>query len=538
MTTSYIADLVTVLKNKYQGTINELSNYECSMLDLFEESDQILMGGASGVTSSLVITFRTQGNKSATVLAEGAGVAAARKIYYAKFNIGGATLNGTCQFTYQASEAAPGDKDLAWMKEADEQTSNLMKEIALRKDIWLYTGGEVKGLLNERKNSSATAGADTNEAAVSPAFVLEYAGSVEPFAGVVLADETTWVRVQIARLGNYIPTAQFATMPGLPYEFSYASAANGMIEGTSVGLNLFVGNVATDANGGYLLSVFLVDENNGVKLDLLGTTGKETIPGYAFALAIAPDVGLYAGGAWVVKYGNTAYPDGTDPYVLWQQEPNGALTNLFAPTVFGCDRSSGTVYPIPDAKFTRLQPFAFTLSKVAPQARTALTTTNVKQRFQDMLNIIQTATGEAPDMLVTNIFQKSQYLSVTTPTATFLVNPEFNKTPGDPAVKHKTGKMWNGTTDQYAFAGIRIGTSKNCPDGMWFFWKKSSMKWTKTKAGGEWLTQGNGSILFNPINPSTGLPLTQYAATWIEIFNTYCQHPQYNGAMVGMNCGQ
>ena len=539
MSATFLSDLTDVLKNKYQGQINETTNYNTSMLDLFEESDKILMGGAAGLTNSLVVTFRTRGNKSATTLAQGAGVAQAQKIYYAKYNIGGATINGTCQFTLQASEAAPGDKDLAWMKEADEQTQNLQKEIAKRKDIWLYTGGEVRGLINTRAASDPTAGSDPGVPGISPAFTVEYAGSTELFDSIDPADPTTFIRVNVSRLGNYIPSANFYAQPGLPYEFSYASVANGMIGGTPTGdVNIFVGGVGRNATG-TTLDLYVVNQADGVYLTLEGTTGKETVPGYAFGLSLAPDVGAYSdSGTYNPSFGNPAYASGTDPYVLWQQEANGALTNLFAPVIFGQDRSSGNVFPIPADKKTPLQSFAFTLSKAGSQARTVLTKDNVQQRFQDMVNIIQAASGEIPTMLVTNIYQKTQFLNVTTPTSTFLMNDSFGKAKGDPALKTRTGKMWDGTMDQFAFAGIRIGTSINCPDGLWYFWSKPSMKWTKTKSGGEWLTQGNGSILFNPIDPTTGLPLTQYAASWVEIYNTYCEQPHQNGVIVGMDFGQ
>ena len=61
MSATYLSDLTDVLKNKYQGQINETTNYNTSMLDLFEESDKILMGGAAGLTSSMVVTFRKIG---------------------------------------------------------------------------------------------------------------------------------------------------------------------------------------------------------------------------------------------------------------------------------------------------------------------------------------------------------------------------------------------------------------------------------------------------------------------------------------------
>ena len=53
MSATFLSDLTDVLKNKYQGQINETTNYNTSMLDLFEESDKILMGGADRKSTRL-----------------------------------------------------------------------------------------------------------------------------------------------------------------------------------------------------------------------------------------------------------------------------------------------------------------------------------------------------------------------------------------------------------------------------------------------------------------------------------------------------
>jgi len=525
--------MAAILKNVYIGRVNQLINYETSLSDLFSESDVQIIGGAPGAGNAALangnarVVFRINGNKSSTNITQGAVVAASQKIFYAAYNIPGATFNGTCGFTLQADQAAPGAKDLAYVKEADEQTQNLVDELKLFTDFQMYTGNATKGLINTRLTSGATVavggGGNTVSTQATP-FVVEYSGTFDPFLDVVQGNATTWIQVNISRLGNVIPSS-YLLNTGLPYEFEYASIANGMFSGGAVAPAVYVSNFDIATN---TLSLQVVDSNagGGTVLDLTGGA-HATILGFAFGVDLA-DVSVYA--AATPPYGSAT--PGTATYInqtSWQYQANGILTNLFTPTVYTQNRSSGSVSPIPLSVPTRLQSFALTEAVDATQARVTLS----KTRMQKALNLCKAATNEQPDFLIAHTDFTLSYLGLVQPTVQWL-NNVGDKTKADAGVKSPTGKMFMGTQQVYAFAGIPIGTSNHCPPGLLIGHKKSSHKVVRTQSAGQWLTTGTG-ILYNPMDPTTGRPLTVYEASWVEIKNFYCDAPQKNFVLCGFD---
>lgn len=527
MSTSTMADMAQILKNLYIGKVNQLINYETSLSDLFTESDQQIIGGAPGAGNASIangnarVVFRINGNKSSTNITEGAVVAAAQKIYYAAYNIPGATFNGTCSFTLQADQAAPGSKELAYVKEADEQTQNLVDELKLFTDYQMYTGNITKGLINSRVTSGAATNGLGDTVCITPALTVEYNGTFDPFLNVVTATKTTWIRVNISRLGNFIPSS-YQLNTGLPYEFEYQSVANGMLtSGFADTAQVFVTGYDVAA-GTLTLQVVDVVANAGGKLDLTAPS-HPTIAGFAFGLDMADTAGAYTAATPAV--GSASNTTQTS----WLSEANGILTNLFTPTVFGQDRSSGNTSPIPLSVATRLQSFALTNTTTGAQARSALS----KYRVQKGLNLCKAATNEQPDFFIAHTDFVLQYLALVQPVQNWLQNVG-GQNKGDATVKSNVGKMWQGTDQVYAFGGIKIGTSNHCPPGLLIGHKKSAHKVVRTQAGGQWLTTGSG-ILYNPIDPSTGRPLTVYEASWVEIKNFYCDKPQACFVLCGFN---
>ena len=535
--TTAVADMAAILKNVYIGRVNQLINYETSLSDLFSESDVQIIGGAPGAGNVALangnarVVFRINGNKSSTNITQGAVVAASQKIFYAAYNIPGATFNGTCGFTLQADQAAPGTKDLAYVKEADEQTQNLVDELKLFTDFQMYTGNATKGLINTRLTSGATVaiGGDDASTQATP-FVVEYSGTFDPFLNVLQGTKTTWIQVKISRLGNVIPSS-YLLNTGLPYEFEYASIANGMFSGGSPEAPaVYVSNFDIAAN---TLSLQIVDSQTagGTVLDLTGGV-HPTIPGFAFGVDLA-DASDYAG--VTPPFGAAAPTPPAAPSVTyinqtaWQYQANGILTNLFTPTVYTQNRSSGSVSPIPLSVPARLQSFALTEAVDATQARVPLT----KTRMQKALNLCKAATNEQPDFLIAHTDFTLSYLALVQPVVQWL-NNVGDKTKADAGVKSPTGKMFMGTQQVYAFAGIPIGTSNHCPPGLLIGHKKSSHKVVRTQSAGQWLTTGTG-ILYNPMDPTTGRPLTVYEASWVEIKNFYCDAPQKNFVLCGFD---
>ena len=523
--TTAVADMAAILKNVYIGRVNQLINYETSLSDLFSESDVQIIGGAPGAGNGPLangnarVVFRINGNKSSTNITQGSVVAASQKIFYAAYNIPGATFNGTCGFTLQADQAAPGAKDLAYVKEADEQTQNLVDELKLFTDYQMYTGNKTKGLINSRDTTAAAADNGGGALCITPAKVFQYNGTFDPFLNVVAATSTTWIRVEISRLGNYIPSS-YQLNTGLPYEFSYASTANGMLTSgfVTATTQIYVSDFDV-VNSTVTLQAVDVIGGVGGKLDLAAPS-HPTVAGFAFGLDLAETAGLYDG-----TYGDTANVTQTS----WQNEANGLLTNLFCPVVFTQDRSSGVVSPIPLSVATRLQSFALTNNDALLQARSPIS----KTRLQKGLNLCKAATNEQPDFLLAHTDFTLTYLALVQPVVNWL-NNVGDKTKADAGVKSPTGKMFMGTPQVYAFAGIPIGTSNHCPPGLLFGHKKSSHKVVRTQSAGQWLTTGTG-ILYNPMDPSTGRPLTVYEASWVEIKNFYCDAPQKNFAMCGFD---
>ena len=525
--TTAVADMAAILKNVYIGRVNQLINYETSLSDLFSESDVQIIGGAPGAGNGPLangnarVVFRINGNKSSTNITQGSVVAASQKIFYAAYNIPGATFNGTCGFTLQADQAAPGSKDLAYVKEADEQTQNLVDELKLFTDYQMYTGNKTKGLINTRDVTGAAVAVLLDTVCITPAKVFQYNGTFDPFLNVVAATKTTWIRVEISRLGNFIPSS-YQLNTGLPFEFSYQSVANGMLtSGFANTAQVFVSDFDV-ANSTITLRVVDIAANAGGQLDLTAPL-HPTVLGFAFGLDLADDAGAYIAATPAV--GATANVTQTS----WQNEANGLLTNLFCPVVFTQDRSSGVVSPIPLSVATRLQSFALTNNDALLQARSPIS----KTRLQKGLNLCKAATNEQPDFLLAHTDFTLTYLALVQPVVNWL-NNVGDKTKADAGVKSPTGKMFMGTPQVYAFAGIPIGTSNHCPPGLLFGHKKSSHKVVRTQSAGQWLTTGTG-ILYNPMDPTSGRPLTVYEASWVEIKNFYCDAPQKNFAMCGFD---
>lgn len=555
MSITFVQDIEGYLKEKYPlNKIQNTVNTATVLKQLFETDKKNTLGGLGNF-----IAVRVGLGGGVAFIAEGAQTAGGAPMSYIRLNIGGATINGSMEFTYQAEEYSTGD-DAAFANVVDEQMQGLMENLALTFDRMYYTGGPTKGLTNTRDTSTATSGFFTTADATTCGFLaVDWNGEWDFLADYSLdvTDPATWCSVDCTRLDNQLPlSTKFA--PGAPYgywpttDYSGNYVANGLIDlvasdgGTPTSGRLFIAayngsNVATSVNPGggaitlppksVLIALGVLGgagDGAGCTFTTEGVTGKEVLPGFMCAFRVDNN-----------NYGNYTQPQTTVDGSLvniastYYSQPYGILHNLCDDTQFlstGTRRSSSTQVQ-PDANATRFQSWAMSVATTGVQARTSLTREALTRGYDFTFS----ARGTQVDLLMTHGTQMSKYTSsLLTPTTSsspvFLTNKPFEGMPDALAMKYKAKQTGE---SGFSFGNVNILVSQNCPWGLWFGISRSTWKVFTSKSGGQWLPNVNGGKIHALVGPA-GRPRTAYQATWIDIYNCACIDCGSNTILGGM----
>lgn len=495
-----------VLKEDFSSRgIRPQINNERLLWDLAHKTTQDFDG------KTLIVPMHVRRNGSTSSVGEGGVAPAPGTQGYIRLVIDVAIIASSAQLTTQVIKRSATDMG-AFISAMESETKGVVVDQKNQSDLLFWTGGLTKGLLNEHKATGLTANAGGfNQVSTN----FEYAGSVANFSGVVKATPATWQRVDLTRLDNLPEEGQL--VPGLPFGYTTASVANGMLllgGGGATKVEIYVSDISSFRTLG-VIELTAVSDAVGASF-----TTAVVQAGTAIALAFSSLASTIAG------MGDGAVPVAALASVLLQ--PNGIMHNLYSSTIYTVARtSSNPINVLTDN--VRMQSTAFTNATAGAHARAALD----KNRIQDMFDRVNELSGEDFDMLITAPTQRSKYYALLTATTQWL--PQGAVQGGDLGIKRaKIGKILSKSSgDVMAFNGLPILATRHCPKGLWFGWKDDT--WiiaTLDEAG--WLDQ-NGSMLINVIDPTTGRPSLAYIMVWEDNYNLYCDHYSANATLCGMN---
>lgn len=539
MTTTYVANIEAYLKEKYpQKRIQNVVNTAVVLKDIIEQDKRNVLGGRDDY-----VPIRVGLEGGVAFIAEGGEVVGGQPGTYIRLRVGGATINGSIEFTYNVKEYSTGNES-AFASVVDQQMEGMLEKLALTFDRMYYTGGPTKGISNTRDTSTATSASATFGAGAYTKFgflAMNWNGEWDFLArySIVPGTPSTWARVDCLRLDNALPVStEFA--PGAPY--GYWPTAN--YDGTAVDNGLIdLGNTATEAAlfiAGYNMGstsqtingvtvppksvlIAIGADAAGATFTTEGTTGKETLPGFAFAFRI--DQNNFMG------YTQPVDGSGNTVASYFYMQPAGVLHNLCDDVQFienGTRRSAATD-PQPDSRNTRFQSWALTVSHTGVQARTDLT----REVLTSTYDYTFASRGTQVDCWFAHPTQLSKYVGAlvqpTSDTRT-VVNQKWEGTPDPLSFKYR---QKNTGESGFSFGGVNILVSQNTPYGLWFGMKKDTWHVITTASGGEWLAGTVGNMLSLVIGPN-GRPTTKYIGTWLEIYNCYCIDPASNVLLCGM----
>lgn len=548
MSTTYVANIEAYLKEKYPDKrIHNVVNTAVVLKDIIEQDKRNVLGGRDDY---IPIRVGLEGNVA--FIAEGGEVVGGAPGTYIRLRVGGATINGSIEFTYNAKEYSTGNES-AFANVVDQQMEGMLERLALTFDRTYYTGGPTKGITNTYDTSSATTALATfanGDYAKFGFLPVAWNGEWDFLSNysIVAANPGTWARVDCLRLDNALPVStSFA--PGAPYgywptaDYNGTLVNNGLIDlvahggGTPTDAALFIagynmGSVNQTINGvvvppkSVLIAVGVIGgagDGVGCTFTTEGVTGKECLQGFGFAFRI--DQNDFGG------YTQPVDVNGDTVASYFYMQPAGVLHNLCDDVQFienGTRRSNATD-PQPDSKNTRFQSWVLTVADTGAQARTALTRTALTKPYDYTFS----ARGTQIDCWITHGTQMSKYVaSLVQPTndTRTVVNQKWEGTPDPLSFKYRQKQTGE---SGFSFGGVNILVSQNCPLGLWFGMKKDSWFVITTASGGEWLAGTVGNMLSLVIG-SNGRPTTKYIGTWLEIYNAYCIDPASNVLLCGM----
>ena len=409
--------------------------------------------------------------------------------------------------------AQDGDKG-AFVSLTKAEVDGAVEDIKNFSDTQLWTGGSVKGLLNEHKASGATAGAFVGGGAGNGnTTTWEYSGTIAPFSGVVAANTNTWVRVDLIRLDNQKDNG--LGFPGSPNGYTVSSVANGMVTlgaGTTK-FGIFVSDVSSYNTTGQI-SLTIVSDGAGTSF-----TTAVVQTGRAIALACS------------ATQLQDAVPANFGTIVDVSRQPQGILSNLFTSTIYGVSRTSSS--PVVSTDNTRMQSTALTNNTALTHSRTALD----KVRIQDLMNEEFNLSGSQGKVFIVEAAQRSKYYALLTATTNFATNFGGFGGKADVGVKDDSvGKLRMKLGDDgYSFAGKPVLCSQHCPTGIWFHLDPDTWHVREVgEAGWFDFTMDSGQMFTSVIDPATGRPTLNYAAYWVEYYNLYCTGWNKNAVLCGM----
>lgn len=392
------------------------------------------------------------------------------------------TLTARAQITWKAMKA--GDKvgagavADAW----DFEVERLKKDVANRADVAAFSGNQFKGLLNEHVDGAAapdTTGLCTVAAPAAGTRAYEYFGDLQsefhPFAGVVTANATTWVRVRCFRQDTYAEVFPFdlgaaAELPNDTIAAIFVSAFDAVA--CTVSLSV-VRRAAVPGAGEVDFRTSQVAAGFPCSLALHATQFTDSV-GAAFGTQVA-----------------------------FANEPRGILMNLCSPQHYTVDRTTAVGTAV------ALQAVFRTQATAGLHARAAVSA----PRMMALDDTVLLNAGKETDMLGCAPLSRSAFLAAVTQ------NPQFNvKMDGSADIGVKGASLLAN--------GKKLKIMRHVPRGGYLMLTTESWELFEY-APGEWMDAGGGSMLHWVANTA------QYEAAWIWDYQLVCKQPNANGGLIG-----
>lgn len=469
--------VLPLLKEFYpDNEVAEQINNEIDLLTWCKKSTMTYNG------REIRIPIHLTRNSGVGFIPDGGVLPAAGQQGTAQLVVTSTTLTGRANITWKAMKA--GDKVGAgavadtW----DFEVERLKKDISNRADVAAFSGNVIKGLINEHIDGAApnTTGACTVAAPAAGTRAYEYFGDLQsefqPFAAVVTADATTWVRIRCFRLDTYAEVFPF-----------------------DIGAGVELGNDA-------IASIFVSGFDPTNCTISLSVVRNGPVPGAGevdfrtsqVAAGFPCAIGLHT-----LQYlDSTPAPFGTQ--VAFANEPVGILSNLCTQNHYGVNRTTafGTA--------VALQAVFRTQATTLTHARAAISA----PRLMAVDDTIMLNSGKESDMLGCASQTRSAML------AAVAQNPQFN-------VKMDGSSADIGVKGAALLAnGKKLKVMRHVPRGGYL--QLTTDSWELFEyAPGEWMDAGGGSMLHWVANTA------QYEAAWIWDYQLVCLRPNANGGVVG-----
>jgi len=470
MAGSTITLLQDILKEDYQGAVRDQLHREMRLLQLFEK------GKASWSGKDFVVGLRVGKNAGIGFRGEGGALPTAgnqkflkilnrAKFLYGSFEVGGPDI-----------AASSNGGSMALANSLHDEMKFLVEDVKDFADKMLFTGGKVKGLINEQKATTPTGGTGAANA-VSTSF--EYSGDHTPFAGCVTgaANAATWVRVEAVGMDDYKVADDIAA----------GTASVKLGDAVANGAELYV-SASDEAAGTIELTVL----SQVTGSDALDTTGVED--GVAVAIQLASSAGS------VGKYfhGNAATPD--DDSAL---QYSGILDNLCNPVHHSIARDDSATNGA-----TELQSTVLCMTEASPCARAAIS----PARMQKSLDMVRNQSKRRPDIWLTNPLTRHKYIAAATLTQ--------NVNAGSAG-----GVDFGSVEQKLGFAGIPVEVDSNCPKSMVIGLNTGSWKLYELQPGD--FDDTDGKILHKISGED------RYEGNWKWYCQLVCEYPNQNVIICG-----
>ena len=475
MAGSTITLLQDILKEDYQGAVRDQLHREMRLLQLFEK------GKASWSGKDFVVGLRVGKNSGIGFRGESGALPAAgnqkflkilnrAKFLYGSFEVGGPDI-----------AASSNGGSMALANSLHDEMKFLVEDVKDFADKMLFTGGKVKGLINEQKATSATGGTG---AAAAGAATFEYSGDHTPFRDCVTGsgNAATWVRVEAVGMDDYNVAASSGTTAALGANSELYVSASDEAAGT---IELTV--VSTSGSGQTFSTVGVAD-------------------GVATAIQLADSAGS------VGKYfhGNTGTPDDDS-----KLQYSGILDNLCNPAHHGIARDgisvAAAVSASPEsgaAAADELQSTVLCMTEASPCARGAIS----PARMQKALDLVRNQSKRRPDIWLTNPLTRHKYIAAATLTQ--------NVNAGS-----ASGVDFGSVEQKLGFAGIPVEVDSNCPKSMIVGLNTGSWKLYELQPGD--FDDTDGKILHKISGED------RYEGNWKWYCQLVCEYPNQNVVICG-----
>ena len=396
------ANLTTVdaiLKEYYLGPLQKQLNNEVMCLELFQKMSVDWNG------RQVIIPLHIARNTGVAYAGETDPLPVATNQGYEDLHIKAKFMYGKFQVTGPAMAAAKKGGKNSFIAALEGEMSGLKDDIRDRANRICFSGGKIKGYVNQRQAfANATTGAAGGHAAPNAGLnVLEYSGDFSPFASVVAATPATWVRVQA-----------FNTL-----DFSEI--------------------VPAGANPGLFVADFDI-ANQTITIANVSSAGA----GQAFSTAGVPQPQAIA-----IGLSSTAYTSGgaLGTTVSFVNEPEGIYSNLSDPSWHSdIDRSSAANSIL---RCTNIHTVDKTTGVATAGNRVALDLASIQAVFDSVL----LSSDKEPDCMIINPVARQRYISL----LQGVINSEANTvTKGDGGFK----------SNQLSYGGVKFKVSRHCGRSM------------------------------------------------------------------------